>query len=53
MRAWSEGVGAAAAWRALEGALPALEGAFRRWAGHLAAEPDLASRLVEFATRRL
>ncbi|HEY1329125.1 MAG TPA: elongation factor P maturation arginine rhamnosyltransferase EarP [Casimicrobiaceae bacterium] len=53
-RAWNGGDARAAdAWTRLRGAMPALAGHDARWAAHLAALPDLASSLLNFARDRL
>ena len=41
------------AWPRFEAALPRLAEAYRRWAGHLAAQGDLATRLLAFCRDRL
>ncbi|HEX4885843.1 MAG TPA: elongation factor P maturation arginine rhamnosyltransferase EarP [Casimicrobiaceae bacterium] len=43
----------AAAWPGMQQALPALRAHARRWADELAAMPDLATQLVDFARSRL
>ena len=54
-RAFNAGDGAAtaAAWPALRASLPALANHGRAWAGTLAQQSDLATRLVNFALSRL
>lgn len=53
MRAWSGAGETGPAWRAFDAALPAFEAACRAWSGQLAAQSDLATRLVEFCSERL
>lgn len=54
-RAFSDenGVGAAAAWPAFRSVIDLIEAHGRRWAGELAALPEMTAGLVEFAQRRL
>ncbi|GAA4412686.1 elongation factor P maturation arginine rhamnosyltransferase EarP [Quisquiliibacterium transsilvanicum] len=47
------GLPVARAWPRFEAALPRMEGAYRRWTGHLAAQDDLATRLLAFCRDRL
>ena len=53
MLAWSGAGAIAPAWAAFDAALPALEPAYRDWSAGLAAQTDLATRLVEFCADRL
>lgn len=53
MRAWSGAGAIGPAWTAFEAALPALVPAYRAWSSSLAAQTDLATRLVEFCADRL
>ncbi len=53
MRAWSGAGAIGPAWTAFEAALPALVPAYRAWSSSLAAQADLATRLVEFCADRL
>jgi uncharacterized repeat protein (TIGR03837 family) len=54
MRAWCGGTPPLPqAWRSFEAALPALSGACRRWTAKLAAQDDLATRLLAFCRDRL
>jgi len=53
MRAWSGAGAIGPAWAAFDGALPALEPAYRTWSASLAAQTDLATRLLEFCADRL
>lgn len=53
MLAWSGAGALAPAWRAFDTQLDALAPAWRGWCDGLAAQPDLATRLVEFCEQRL
>lgn len=54
MRAWSGSTTSLAeAWPRFEAALPRLAATYRIWAAHLGAQPDLASRLLDFCRNRL
>src|SRR4029453_4749701 len=52
---WTEGdgLGAAAAWPAYRASLPAQAAHVTAWADRMAAKPDLATDLVQFASDRL
>lgn len=47
-RAWNRGDPVPALWRALVANLPVLAGPARAWGDHLAAQPDLAAKLMHF-----
>ncbi|HET8732020.1 MAG TPA: elongation factor P maturation arginine rhamnosyltransferase EarP [Moraxellaceae bacterium] len=47
-RAWNRGDASPALWRALVADLPALSGPARAWSDRLAAQPDLAAKLMHF-----
>jgi uncharacterized repeat protein (TIGR03837 family) len=51
--AWNQGANAGARWPAFLTHLPAIAAHNRRWAGGLAAQPDLASNLVNFCAKEL
>jgi len=51
--AWNTGEALAAAWTGVLANLPALRAHAADWAGRLGAQPDLASRLAEFALNQL
>ena len=54
MRAWcGSTTSLVEAWPRFEAALPRLAPAYREWAAHLGAQPDLASRLLAFCRNRL
>ncbi len=53
MRAWSGAAPLSTAWAAFDAALPALAPHYQTWSASLAAQPDLATRLVEFCADRL
>jgi len=52
-RAWCDGEDAGAAWSGLAAALPRLAAPFDRLSRQAAAQPDLATKLVEFCRSRL
>ena len=52
-RAWNRGEPAPALWRSLVADLPALAGPARQWGDRLAAETDLAAKLMHFCARQV
>lgn len=52
-RAWSSGTGIAAAWAAFFSRRQQLTRHAREWAAHLAGQPDLATRLVDFCASKV
>lgn len=53
MRAWAQDGAIVPAWSSYSARLPRLASHYRDWSARLAAQPDLASRLVKFCTERL
>ncbi len=51
--AWNQGAGAAACWPAFLEYWPEISAHSRRWATHLAEQPDLATNLVKFCANGL